>query len=73
MKLLGHYRYYGISGNLMGIKRYYLRVLALVYKWINRRSQRRSYNRKGFAHYLEYYPLPKPRIYRNLYTLAPAK
>lgn len=72
-KLLGHYRYYGISGNLMGIKRYYLRVLALVYKWINRRSQRRSYNRKGFAHYLEYYPLPKPRIYRNLYTLAPAK
>ena len=73
VKLLGHYRYYGISGNLMGIKRYYLRVLALVYKWINRRSQRRSYNRKGFAHYLEYYPLPKPRIYRNLYTLAPAK
>ncbi|MGH7252681.1 MAG: group II intron reverse transcriptase/maturase [Nitrospiraceae bacterium] len=72
-KLLGHYRYYGVSGNLIGIKRYYLRVLALVYKWINRRSQKRSYNRGGFAHYLEYYPLPKPRIYRNLYTLSAVK
>lgn len=72
-KLLGHYRYYGISGNLSGLKRYYFGVLELVYKWINRRSQRRSYYRKGFAHYLEYYPLPRPRIYRNLYTLAPVK
>ena len=73
VKLLGHYRYYGISGNFKGIERYYLRVLALVYKWINRRSQRRSYTRTGFAQYLEYYPLPKPRIYRNLYTLSPVK
>ena len=45
LKLLGHYRYYGLSGNFKGIERYYLRVLALVYKWINRRSQRRSYTR----------------------------
>ena len=73
VKLLGHYRYYGLSGNLMGIERYYLRVLTLVYKGINRRSQRRSYNRRGFAQYLGYYPIPKPRIYRNLYTLSPVK
>ncbi len=73
VKLLGHYRYYGLSGNFKGIERYYLRVLALVYKWINRRSQKRSYTRKGFAHYLGYYPIPKPRIYRNLYTLSPVK
>jgi group II intron reverse transcriptase/maturase len=73
LKLLGHYHYYGISGNFKGIERYYLRVLALVYKWINRRSQRRSYTRKGFTQYLEYYSLPKPKIYRNLYTLSPAK
>ena len=72
-KLLGHYRYYGVSGNICGIKRYYWRVLVLVYKWINRRSQRRSYNWRGFAQYLEYYPLPKPRVYRNLYTLVPVK
>jgi RNA-directed DNA polymerase len=73
VKLLGHYRYYGHRGNFVGIGRYYLRVLALVYKWINRRSQKRSYTRKGFAQYLEYYPMPKPRIYRNLYTLSPVK
>jgi RNA-directed DNA polymerase len=73
VKLLGHYRYYGLSGNFKGIERYYLRVLALVYKWINRRSQKRSYTRKGFTQYLGYYPIPKPRIYRNLYTLSPVK
>ena len=73
VKLIGHYRYYGISGNLSALRRYYVGVLGLVYKWINRRSQRRSYNRGGFAQYLEYYPLPTPRIYRNLYTLSPAK
>jgi len=72
-KLLGHYRYYGVSGNLTEVRRYHWRTLALVYKWINRRSQKWSYNRQGFAQYLEYYPLPKPRIYRNLYTLSAAK
>jgi group II intron reverse transcriptase/maturase len=72
-KLVGHYRYYGVSGNYESIRRFYFRTLNLVFKWINRRSQKTSYTRAGFRQYLEHYPLPKPKIYQNLYTLSPLK
>jgi len=70
-KLRGHYQYYGISGNIPGIRRYYTKVIRLVYKWLNRRSQRGSFNWTSFNRYLECYPLPKPKLVHNLYTLSP--
>jgi group II intron reverse transcriptase/maturase len=69
-KLLGYYQYYGISGNIEGVRRYYSRTLRLAYKWINRRSQKRSYNWEQFYRFLENNPLPKPRIYHLTYTLS---
>ena len=70
-KLLGHYQYYGVSGNMRGITRFYRHTLRLVRKWLNRRSQRRSFSWTGFVAYLGHYPLPTPRIVHNLYTLSP--
>jgi len=70
-KLRGHYQYYGVSGNMPGIRRFYGLAIRLALKWLNRRSQRRSFNWAGFRAYLEHYPLPKPRIVHNLYTLSP--
>jgi RNA-directed DNA polymerase len=70
-KLMGHYQYYGVSGNMRGIARFYGRTLRIVLKWLNRRSQRRSFSWDGFLTYLGHYPLPKPRIVHNLYTLKP--
>jgi group II intron reverse transcriptase/maturase len=70
-KLRGHYQYYGVSGNMRGIARFYHRTLQLVLKWLNRRSQRKSFYWKGFLAYLQHYPLPKPQIVHNLYTLSP--
>lgn len=69
-KLRGHYQYYGISGNFRSIAKYYQCVKDLACKWLNRRSQRRSFNRKRFAEYLKKYPLPKPRIVHQLYGLS---
>jgi hypothetical protein len=69
-KLVGHYNYYGISGNYRGIARFYLRSIKLAFKWINRRSQKRSYNWEQFARYLHYNPLPKPKIYHSTYALS---
>lgn len=66
-KLRGHYNYYGISGNYREIDKYYQLTLKYVYKWLNRRSQKRSFNWEEFRVYLERFPLPKPRIYHNLY------
>ena len=62
-KLRGHYMYYGIGGNYRKIAGYYFSVIKLVFKWLNRRSQRKSYNWEGFIKYLTKYPLPKPKIY----------
>ena len=66
-KLRGHFEYYGISGNYTAIKDFYQLALRLVFKWINRRSQKKSMNWKQFINYLKYYPLPLPKIKHNIY------
>lgn len=66
-KLNGHYRYYGITDNAEKLKSYYMQTLELMYKWWNRRSQRRSFTRERFYEVLEELKLPKPRIYVNIY------
>lgn len=73
LKLIGHYRYYGVSGNSQAIKAFYNQTLRLVYKWINRRSQKKSYNWGQFWRFLQFNPLPKPKIYQALYTLSSYK
>jgi group II intron reverse transcriptase/maturase len=70
-KLRGHYQYYGVSGNMAALRRYYAVALRLTRKWLNRRSQRKVFSWKGFIGYLKHYPLPTPRITCNLYTLSP--
>jgi len=69
-KLRGHYQYYGISGNSRAMCRYCDVTDHLIFKWLNRRCQKVSFNWKGFRAYLKRYPLPKPRIVHNLYTLS---
>ncbi|MFH1882391.1 MAG: group II intron reverse transcriptase/maturase, partial [Planctomycetota bacterium] len=70
-KLRGHYQYYGVSGNMRSIQRFYLLTERMTLKWLNRRSQRKSFNWASFLEYLEHYPLPRPKIVHNLYTLSP--
>ena len=68
-KLRGHYQYYGVSGNFPALKRYYQMAMRLALKWINRRSQKNSMNWKEFQRYMQIFPLPKPRICHDLYTM----
>lgn len=68
-KLIGHYNYFGISGNFRCLMQFYKQVVSMVFKWINRRSQKKSMNWKRYIIYLQRYPLPIPRIYYSLYTL----
>ncbi len=68
LKLQGHYNYYGLSGNFESIQRYYRRVLGLVFKWMNRRSQKRTWNWKIFSDYVRQYPLPEPKLTYALYN-----
>lgn len=68
LKLLGHYRYYGVSENSISISNYKYKVEKLLFKWLNRRSQKKSFNWEDFTRYLTLYPLPKPKIYVSFYT-----
>lgn len=66
-KLKGHYEYYGRSGNYRMMKRFYERTVGLLWKWINRRSDRKSYNLEQFTKLLKYNPLPRPRITHSIF------
>lgn len=70
-KLRGHYQYYGVSGNMLAVRRYHAVTLRLTRKWLNRRSQRGKYSWERFTEYVRHYPLPLPAIKHNLYTLSP--
>ena len=68
-KIRGHFQYYGVSGNMIWLRKYYTIVIRLIQKWMNRRSQKKKYKWKQYKKYLEMHPLPQPKIYYNLYTL----
>lgn len=72
-KLVGYYRYYGITDNSYSIKefRYYIR--RQLYKVLNRRSQRRSYNWDTFEQMMRMYPLAMAKLYVNIFELKPSK
>jgi len=70
LKLLGHYRYYGISGNIEALRKFYRQTSKLAYKWMNRRSQRKSFTYAQYCKFKEYNPLPEPKIYHLTYTLS---
>jgi RNA-directed DNA polymerase len=67
-KLIGYYRYYGVTDNSKMLNNYLYQVKRLLYKWLNRRSQKRSFDWEAFENrFLKLSPLPKPRIYVSLY------
>lgn len=66
-KLQGHYNYYGVSGNLEGIKQYYEQTRRLLFKWTNRRSQKKSWNWEIFEKHLSQYPIPIPKLTYEIY------
>lgn len=62
-KLRGHYQYYGVTDNIVDCKRFQARTTWFLYKYLNRRSQKRSYNHETFFNgLLRTFPLVNPRI-----------
>ena len=59
-RLRGHYNYYGVSHNTAKLNHYYFAVTQLLFKWLNRRSQKRSYSVAAFKRKLRFDPLPRP-------------
>jgi RNA-directed DNA polymerase len=61
-KLRGYYNYYGIIGNFESLSEFFYHAMKMLFKWLNRRSQKKSYNWSKFKKMLNYYKILKPRI-----------
>ncbi len=66
-KLLGHYAYYGITGNARALARFAHEVPRVWRKWLGRRSQRAKMTWERFKRLLQRYPLPPPRVVHSVY------
>ncbi len=62
----GHLQYYAVSGNTNSVRSYVYQVTLKLFKWLNRRSQRRSTTWARFGKAIKRY-LPRMRIIHDLY------
>lgn len=67
-KLAGHIRYFGMSFNARRVGQFLYQSTRILFKWLNRRSQRKSFNWKKFGRFLRLFPLPRVRVYHTLYS-----
>jgi group II intron reverse transcriptase/maturase len=68
--LRGHYNYFGLDCNRPKLVHFYWEVNKLLFKWLNRRSQRKSINGDKFKRMLLRDPLPFPPDVRKLKHLT---
>ncbi len=59
-KIQGHINYFGYQMNTPKLNHFYSEAVKSLFKWLNRRSQRRSYRWEGFNERLKHFPLRKP-------------
>jgi len=64
-KLRGYFNYYGVYGNISSLVLFFYKAMRLLMKYLNRRSQRGSYNWAGFQQLIEQFRIVKPRITRR--------
>lgn len=69
-KLLGHYAYYGITGNARALSRFLHEVQRAWRYWLNRRSARAKMVWERFRRLLQRYPLPPIRIVHSISRTA---
>lgn len=61
-KLSGYWNYYGVRGNMKMLNRFHRQCRALLFKWLNRRSQKRSCTWAELEAILQKFRIPGPRI-----------
>ena len=61
-KLTGYFNHFGVHGNLQSLEFFYYQVIRQMWKYLNRRSQRKSYNWEGFKQLLNQFGVVKPHI-----------
>lgn len=66
-KLRGHIQYYGVSHNYAAVGHFVFKVKRALLKWLNRRSQRKSFNWEKFLEFLRRVKFPEAKICHKLF------
>jgi RNA-directed DNA polymerase len=66
-KLRGHIQYYGVSHNSALVHKFIHEATKIAFKWLNRRSQRKSFTWEKFKLFMKLHPLPTVKIVHNLF------
>jgi len=73
LKLQGTWNYYGLIGNHRRMNLLYGETCRSLYKWLNRRSQRRSLTWSAFNRMLTRFQIPRPRIVEQRNGVMPCQ
>ncbi len=66
-KLRGHIQYYGVSFNSVAVGKFVWEAVGILFKWLNRRSQRKSFTWEQFKRFIQRHPLPQVRVCHPLF------
>jgi group II intron reverse transcriptase/maturase len=66
VRVAGHMNYYAITDNSAKCGTFLFYARRILFKWINRKSQRRSYNWEGFMQALKWAGWPRANIRKDL-------
>jgi len=66
-RVVGYLNYFAINDNVRRINNYVYEVGRMLFKWLNRRSQKMSVNWEQFKRVLRANNFPKPEILHNLF------
>ena len=71
-KLRGYYNYYGVIGNSASLMEFFKQATRILFKWLNRCSQHRSYTWRGFQELIEFFIIERPRVVERPKTIKVA-
>lgn len=67
-KILGHYNYYGVSGNIKEMHKFYWYVKITYFRTLQRRGQKHPIPYERYASYWDAIKIPLPRICVNIWA-----
>jgi hypothetical protein len=69
-KLEGHVRYFGVSYNSKAVTSFLFQAISIFWKWMNRRSQKKSVTWEQFNDFMARNPPPRSIIHVRLFNTA---
>lgn len=68
--LRGYFNYYAVTYNSKCVNAFRYKIICLIFKWLNKRSQRKSYTWEQYNQLLKAYPIVRAYIRVNIIYLS---